>query len=90
MGAFDSASLSQFVQLGLQGISTGAIYSLVALGLVLGYKATEVLNFAHGDVLMLSSFAAWYFIVEAGCRSGSRCRWWCCWRRCCAGCSRPA
>src|SRR6478735_6424255 len=66
MGAFDSASLSQFVQLGLQGISTGAIYSLVALGLVLGYKATEVLNFAHGDVLMLSSFAAWYFIVEAG------------------------
>jgi len=59
-------AISQLVQLSLQGIATGAIYSLVALGLVLGYKATEVLNFAHGDVLMLSAFAAWYFIVGAG------------------------
>lgn len=53
----------QLIQLTLQGISTGAIYSLVALGLVLGYKATEVFNFAYGDTVMFSAFLAWYFIV---------------------------
>lgn len=54
------------LQLGLQGASTGAIYSLVALGLVLGYKATEVLNFAHGDILMLSAFLGWWLIEGLG------------------------
>lgn len=58
--------MSQLFQLSLQGASTGAIYSLVALGLVLGYKATEVLNFAHGDILMLSSFLGWWLISSAG------------------------
>lgn len=57
---------SQLLQLGLQGASTGAIYSLVALGLVLGYKATEVLNFAHGDILMLSAFLGWWLIEGVG------------------------
>ena len=57
---------AQWLQLALQGISIGAIYSLVALGLVLGYKATEVLNFAHGDVLMLSAFLGWWLIAGMG------------------------
>jgi branched-chain amino acid transport system permease protein len=52
------------LQLLLNGMATGAIYALVALGLVITYKATEVLNFAHGDVLMASSFVAWALIVE--------------------------
>lgn len=53
------------LQLLLNGMATGAIYALVALGLVITYKATEVLNFAHGDVLMASAFVAWALIVEA-------------------------
>jgi branched-chain amino acid transport system permease protein len=57
---------AQWLQLALQGVSIGAIYSLVALGLVLGYKATEVLNFAHGDVLMLSAFLGWWLIAGMG------------------------
>jgi len=57
---------TQLLQLAVQGVSIGAIYSLVALGLVLGYKATEVLNFAHGDVLMLSAFLGWWMIVGLG------------------------
>jgi branched-chain amino acid transport system permease protein len=44
--------MTQLTQLIVQGISTGAIYGLVALGLVLSYKATEVLNFAQGDIVM--------------------------------------
>ncbi|NCW57942.1 MAG: hypothetical protein EBV65_09765 [Gammaproteobacteria bacterium] len=42
------------------------MYALVALGLVLTYKATEVLNFAHGDVLMASAFVGWALIAGAG------------------------
>ncbi|MFN0163749.1 MAG: branched-chain amino acid ABC transporter permease [Burkholderiales bacterium] len=58
--------LTQFAQLALNGISIGAIYALVALGLVLTYKATEVLNFAHGDLLMLAAFTGWALIVGLG------------------------
>ena len=56
----------QVIQLAINGISIGAIYSLVALGLVLSYKATEVLNFAHGDLLMFAAFMAWGLITVAG------------------------
>ena len=58
--------LAQVFQLALNGMAIGAIYALVALGLVLTYKATEVLNFAHGDVLMASSFVGWGLIVGLG------------------------
>ena len=60
------ALLIQWLQLAINGIAIGAIYALVALGLVLTYKATEVLNFAHGDVLMLSAFTGWALIVGLG------------------------
>lgn len=58
--------MNQFLQLVVQGIAVGAVYSLVALGLVLSYKATEVLNFAHGDMLMFSAFLGWWFIGPNG------------------------
>ena len=61
-----SQELVQVLQLALNGVAIGAIYALVALGLVLTYKATEVLNFAHGDVLMASSFVGWGLIVGLG------------------------
>ncbi len=37
----------------LNGLAVGCIYRLVALGFVLIYKATELVNFAQGDLLML-------------------------------------
>jgi len=58
--------VTQAAQLAAQGLASGAIYGLVALGLVLGYKATEVMNFAHGDVVMLAAFIAWGLIEVAG------------------------
>jgi len=61
-----NAELAQILQLSINGMAIGAIYALVALGLVLTYKATEVLNFAHGDVLMASSFVGWGLIVGLG------------------------
>jgi branched-chain amino acid transport system permease protein len=56
----------QVLQLALNGIAIGSIYALVALGIVLTYKATEVLNFAYGDILMMSAFIGWGLIAVAG------------------------
>lgn len=58
--------MSQLIQLLVQGVAVGAVYGLVALGLVLSYKATEVLNFAHGDLLMFSAFLGWWLISANG------------------------
>jgi branched-chain amino acid transport system permease protein len=52
-------------QLTVNGLAVGAIYALVALGLVLCYKATEVLNFAHGDLLMFGAFIGWGLVAVA-------------------------
>ncbi len=50
-----------FLQLTIEGISIGCIYALIALGFVLIYKATEVVNFAQGDIMMLGAFVAFTF-----------------------------
>src|SRR3569832_27564 len=47
---------SQFLQLTFAGIAQGCVYALVALGFVLIYKATETVNFAQGDLMMLGAF----------------------------------
>jgi branched-chain amino acid transport system permease protein len=46
-------------QLILSGISTGSLYGLVGLGLIMIFKATDVLNFAIGEQMMVSAFFAW-------------------------------
>ncbi len=42
----------------LSGITTGALYALVALGVVIVFKATGTVNFAHGDLFMIGGFLA--------------------------------
>ena len=54
------------LQVTFSGIALGCIYGLVALGFVLIYKATEVVNFAQGDLLMLGGFIAYTFVSIAG------------------------
>ena len=51
----------EILQLAVAGVAIGCIYALIALGFVLIYKATEVVNFAQGDVMMLGAFAAFSF-----------------------------
>jgi len=48
------------------GLTTGAIYALVALGIVVVYRATNVVNFAHGEMFMLAGFMAWSAHVTFG------------------------
>jgi len=54
------------LQLVLNGLAVGCIYGLVALGFVLIYKATELVNFAQGDLMMLGAFTCYMFIVWHG------------------------
>lgn len=51
----------EILQLTISGVAIGCIYALIALGFVLIYKATEVVNFAQGDVMMLGGFVAFTF-----------------------------
>jgi branched-chain amino acid transport system permease protein len=46
------------LQVIVSGIATGCIYSLMALGLTLIYKSTEHVNFAQGEMSMISGFIA--------------------------------
>jgi len=50
------------IQLLIGGVASGCIYGLVALGFVLIYKATEGVNFAQGDMMMLGAFIALGFV----------------------------
>jgi len=49
--------LNDIIHLAVTGIAQGSAYGLIALGFVLIYKATEVVNFAHGEFMMLGAFA---------------------------------
>jgi branched-chain amino acid transport system permease protein len=45
----------------ITGILSGGVIGLVALGVVLIFKASEVFNFAQGHILMLGAFLTWWF-----------------------------
>ncbi|MFN3564965.1 MAG: branched-chain amino acid ABC transporter permease [Burkholderiaceae bacterium] len=47
----------QSLQILVSGVAQGCIYGLIALGFVLIYKATETVNFAQGELMMLGAFA---------------------------------
>ncbi len=53
----------EVLQLLISGISQGCVYGLIALGFVLIYKATEMVNFAQGEVMMLGAYVAITFIT---------------------------
>src|SRR5213075_1816270 len=50
----------------LNGLTTGAIYALVALGLTLIYGVLHIINFAHGNLLMLALYAVYFLLTLAG------------------------
>jgi hypothetical protein len=54
-----------FLQAFISGVSIGCIYALVALGFVLIYKATEVVDFAQGELMMVGAFFA-YTLIDLG------------------------
>jgi len=53
----------QFAQVAILGLRNGLLYALIALGYTLVYGIIELINFAHGDLFMLSAVFASYFIT---------------------------
>ena len=52
-------SVAALIHVVVSGLATGSIYALMALALVIIYNATRTLNFAQGEMLMVSTFVAW-------------------------------
>ena len=53
------------LQLSVAGIATGSVYALIALGIVLIYKCSGVVNFAQGAYAMLGAYIT-YALLRAG------------------------
>ena len=51
--------MGTFVQLVVNGLGKGAVYALLALGFVIIFKATEVVNFAHGSLVLVGGFVVY-------------------------------
>ncbi len=54
--------MSQFLQFLFSGITVGATYALAALGFTLIYNASNVINFAQGEFIMLGGMLAFFFM----------------------------
>jgi branched-chain amino acid transport system permease protein len=53
--------VERFLQYLFDGLSSGAIYAFIALGLVIIYRSSNQLNFAQGEMAMLSAFFGWWY-----------------------------
>jgi branched-chain amino acid transport system permease protein len=58
--------VDQFTQLTLNGLTLGSLYALIALGYSLVYGILKLLNFAHGDVVMVGSFIGYGMLQALG------------------------
>ena len=45
------------IKIFLDGLSQGAVYALIALGYTMVYGIAKMLNFAHGDIIMVGGYA---------------------------------
>ena len=57
--------MAEFLQFAFSGLTVGAIYALVALGFTLIYKASDIINFAQGEFVMLGGMTT-VFMALAG------------------------
>ncbi|WP_028587028.1 branched-chain amino acid ABC transporter permease [Desulfocurvus vexinensis] len=56
--------MEYYLQLVINGLVVGSIYSLVALGFVIIYKATKVVNFAQGELVMAGAYVCFSLTVQ--------------------------
>jgi branched-chain amino acid transport system permease protein len=56
--------LTFVLQLLLSGIAVGCIYAMIAVGFVLIFKATDVLNFAHGEIMMVGAYICYTLMTQ--------------------------
>ena len=64
--------MTVFLQYLVNGLSMGSVYAIIALGYTMVYGIAKMLNFAHGDVIMIGayvSFCVTSYLVVDGLRS---------------------
>ena len=60
-----------FISYLVNGLSLGSVYALIALGYTMVYGIAKMLNFAHGDVIMIGAYVALITTKQAGLPT-----WW--------------
>lgn len=54
--------ISQFISQFINGLNAGSIYALIALGYTMVYGIAKMINFAHGDIIMVGAYIVWICI----------------------------
>jgi branched-chain amino acid transport system permease protein len=57
---------NEILQQIVNGVALGSIYALIALGYTMVYGIVKLINFAHGDILMVGAFVGYFFILQFG------------------------
>lgn len=55
-----------FISYLINGISLGSVYAIIALGYTMVYGIAKMLNFAHGDVIMVGGFTIFFAVSMQG------------------------
>lgn len=58
--------MKEVVQQLINGLSLGSVYALIALGYTMVYGIVKLINFAHGDILMVGAFSGYYVLNTFG------------------------
>ena len=58
--------MTTFLQLSVNGAGRGSVYALLALGFVIIFRATGVVNFAHGSLVLVGGYVAYAFSDDVG------------------------
>ncbi len=58
--------MTHFIQTLISGLSLGSIYALIALGYTMVYGIAKMLNFAHGDVIMIGAYSGILAVAQLG------------------------
>jgi branched-chain amino acid transport system permease protein len=62
-------AMENFLQALTAGLLVGAIYGMMCVGLAIIFGVMRVINFAHGDFMMLGMYAAYYLLTSLGLRA---------------------
>jgi branched-chain amino acid transport system permease protein len=58
--------MTVFLQSVLSGLLVGGVYALIGIGLTIIFGVMRVINFAHGELLMLGMYASWFIFTRFG------------------------
>jgi branched-chain amino acid transport system permease protein len=58
--------MQTFLQAALSGVLVGGVYALVGIGLTIIFGVMQVINFAHGDLVMVGMYLTWLLFAKWG------------------------